>query len=296
MVILDSYRLELGEGPGYDPASGLAWWFDIPARRMCTHRIMATSSAGGTAGDTLIHALPMAASAMAITKSGRQLLLAEDGLYFRDAVSGALDLHVSLEPQNPATRSNDARVHPSGAFWISTMGWNAEPGAGSIYRYYSGKVERLWDGLTIPNAICFSPDGRSAYFCDTPERRILRVETDPASGSPLGPPQDFVTDLYWPDGAVTDAAGTLWVAIFGTGELLGFASDGRPVGRMMLPARNVTCPAFVGPGARQMLVTSGFYGLGAAEKDAAPQEGATFLLPLDFAGRFDPPVVTGEEA
>ncbi len=286
MVALDEHRLELGEGPGYDPATDLAWWFDIPARRLFTRRM-----AGGT---TQLHDLPLTASAMAVTLGGRHLLLAEDGLYLRDPGTGALDLHVAVEADNPATRSNDARVHPSGAFWISTMGWNAETGAGSFYRYHRGKVERLWDGITIPNATCFAPDGGAAYLCDTPQRRIMRVATDPADGWVLGKPQVFVEGLHWPDGAVTDAAGNLRVAIFGTGEVLGFAPDGQPCGSFHLPARNLTCPAFVGPGAREMLVTSALYGLDAEARAASPQAGATFLTPISFAGRFDPPVDTGE--
>lgn len=286
MVILDSHRLELGEGPGYDPSADLAWWFDIPARRLFL-RPMAGQ-------ETQVHDLPLAASAMAITSRGRHLLLAEDGLYVRDPASGALDLHLALEADNPATRSNDARVHPSGAFWISTMGWQAETGAGSIYRCFRGRLERLWDGITIPNAICFSPDGRLAYFTDTPTGCIRRVETDPADGRVLGRPQEFVADLPAPDGAVTDAAGNLWVAIFGTGQVLGFDPGGRPVGELRLPAANLTCPAFVGRDARQMLVTSARHGLDPAACQAAPMAGATFVLPLTFAGRFDPPADTGD--
>lgn len=285
MVALDAHRLELGEGPGYDPATDLAWWFDIPARRLFTRQI--------AAGETMMHELPITASAMAVTTQMKQLLLTEDGLYFRDPVSGVLDLHLAVEADNPRMRSNDARVHPSGAFWISTMSWQAENGAGSIYRYYRGQLERLWDGITIPNAICFSPDGRTAYFTDTPTRRIMRVDTDPSNGRVLGQPQDFVTDLHWPDGAVTDAAGNLWVAMFGTGQVLGFDPSGRAIHEFNLPAINLTCPAFVGRDARQMLVTSALFGLNATARKQAPDAGATFVLPIAFTGRFDPQVDTG---
>ncbi|WP_394155844.1 SMP-30/gluconolactonase/LRE family protein [Loktanella salsilacus] len=285
MVAIDANRLELGEGPGYDPATDLAWWFDIPSRRLFTRQI--------ATGETMVHKLPIAASAMATTTQMQQLLLTEDGLYFRDPVSGLLDIHLPIEADNPRMRSNDARVHPSGAFWISTMSWEGEIGAGSIYRYYRGKLERLWDGITIPNAICFSPDGRTAYFTDTPTRRIMHVETDPSNGSVLGRPQDFVTDLHWPDGAVTDQAGNLWVAIFGTGQVLGFDPTGRATHELNLPANNLTCPAFVGRDAQQMLVTSAFFGLDPISRNQSPDEGATFVLPIGFTGRFDPPVDIG---
>lgn len=288
MTVLDDYRLELGEGPGYDPASGLAWWFDIVGRRL----YMRADAGRGCGGATQVAGLPLAASAMAITEDGaRQLLLAENGLYLRDPVSGALDLHLPLEADNPATRSNDARVHPCGAFWISTMGWQAEPGAGSIYHYRRGRLQRLRDGVTIPNAICFAPDGRIAYFADTARGVVFRVATDPATGLPQGAPEPFLSGLDGgPDGAVTDAAGAIWIALWGAGRVAGFAPDGRPVGSIELGAAQVSCPAFIGADARRMLVTSARAGLDDAQLRASPEAGATFCVDLGFAGRFDPRV------
>jgi sugar lactone lactonase YvrE len=40
-------------------------------------------------------------------------------------------------------RSNDARVHPSGHLWVSTLGWKAEPKAGSIYVFREGRFEKI---------------------------------------------------------------------------------------------------------------------------------------------------------
>lgn len=284
MPVFDATRLELGEGPGYDPQSGLLWWFDIEGRQLFTRR--------DGAGVTRSHGLAVAGSAMAVTEDGRYLLWAEDGLYLCNPDTSALVLHLPVEAENPATRSNDARVHPAGAFWISTMGWQCEPGAGSLYHYRAGRLQRLWSGLTIPNAICFSPDGRRAYFTDTPTRQILQVATDPATGLPVAEPAPFATVAEGgPDGAVTDAAGNLWVTVFGAGLVIGLDPSGQEIGRLTLPAANVTCPAYWGPGAGTMLVTTALYGLTAAERAARPHEGATFAIPAPAPGRFDPAVL-----
>lgn len=281
--VLDDHRLELGEGPGYDPLTDTAWWFDIPARRLYTRTV--------TGGETQAHDLPFAASAMAVTADGRQLLVAENGLYHRDPANGALSLHRPLEADNPVTRSNDARVHPSGAFWIGTMGWNAEPGAGAWYLYLRGELRLLWPGITIPNACCFAPDGRFAYLTDTPTGQVMRVATDPANGLPLGPPEVFLQGLAGsPDGAVTDAAGNLWIALWGAGRVAGFSRAGQPLGEINLPAANVTCPAYLGRDARQMLVTSARHGLDTETRAASPLAGASFVTDLAAPGRFDPPV------
>ena len=103
----------------------------------------------------------------------RQLLATENGLYVRDIADGRLTLHAALEADNAATRSNDGRVHPCGALWIGTMGRKAEKGAGAIYHFGGGELRRLYAGISIPNAICFSPDGATAYFTDSQRRHPL---------------------------------------------------------------------------------------------------------------------------
>jgi sugar lactone lactonase YvrE len=283
MRVLDDHRLELGEGPGYDPATDTAWWFDIPARRLYT-RVL-------SGGGTQVHDLPLAASAMAATGDGRQLLVAEDGLYLRDPGTGVLNLHLALEAGNAATRSNDARVHPCGAFWIGTMGWNSEPGAGGWYHYFRGELCPLWSGISIPNACCFAPDGRTAYFADTPTGRVMRVATDPANGLPRARPEVFLDGLEGPpDGAVTDAAGNIWIALWGTGRVSGFAPDGQPLAVIDLPAANVTCPAVIGRDAGQMLITTARHGLDLAARAQNPLAGASFVTDFPGLGRFDPAV------
>jgi len=291
MKSFDSYRLTLGEGPGYDCELDLAWWFDIVEKKLFTRQMDEET--------TSCHVLPLAASAMAITRDGRQLLLAEDGFYFRDAVSGKLDLHIALEENNPVTRSNDARVHPSGSFWASTMGWNGEQGAGGIFLYRAGSVKKLIEDITVPNAICFSPDGSVAYFTDSAIGHIMHVAVDPNSGHPVGSADIFIARdkiASMPDcvadGAVTDADGNLWIAIFGGSQVVGFSPSGERLGHMSVPAINVTCPAFVGQDARHMLITTARIGLAEAACAANPHEGASFLTEIDFTGRFDARVIT----
>lgn len=284
MHSIDQHRLQLGEGPGYDPGLDLAWWFDIPARRLYLRAMQS--------GQTQLVDLPFAASAMSHTQDGTsQLLVGEGGLYLRDPVLGQVTLHLAVEGDDPGTRSNDARVHPSGALWFSTMGWSAQKAAGSLYHYRKGRVQRLQAGITIPNAICFSPDGRTGYFADTALGTIFRVALDPATGLPQAAPAPFLTQFDGgPDGAVTDAAGNLWVALWGGAQVAGFAPDGQAIGRLPVPVLQPSCPAFVGADARRMLITSAREGQDAARLDRHPLEGATLLMDLEFSGRFDPRV------
>ena len=158
---------QLGEGPTYDPAQDKAWWFDIVGKRLLQHDFAAAT--------TTIHELPLMASMLGVIDERTQLLATENGLYIRDTATGGLTLHQPLEADNPATRSNDGRVHPSGAIWIGTMGKQAEQAAGAIYWFFKGELRKLYPEISIPNSICFSPDGGTAYFTDTRVAKLMAV-------------------------------------------------------------------------------------------------------------------------
>ena len=154
--ILSERHCHLGEGCTYDPAADAAWWFDIIERTLF--------QADLASGAVTSYALPLMASVLSFIDDQRQLLATENGLYVRDIADGRLTLLAPLEADNAVTRSNDGRVHPCGALWIGTMGRRGEKGAGAIYRFHRGELLRLYANVTIPNAICFSPDGAAAYF------------------------------------------------------------------------------------------------------------------------------------
>ncbi|HWD12280.1 SMP-30/gluconolactonase/LRE family protein [Pseudochrobactrum sp. sp1633] len=280
---LNAPLCKLGEGPVYDPHTDTVWWFDILQSKLCEYQFQS--------GVSRQHDLPFPASALARVDAHRQLLFTERGLYLRDVATGDLSLHCEIEADNNLTRSNDARVHPSGAFWLGTMGWQAEQGAGAIYWYFKGELRKLYDNITISNAICFSPDGTVGYFADTALRQVMRVLLDPANGVPVGEPELFLNDFPAgnPDGAVVDADGNFWVALWGGSQIAGYAPDGRFLRSISLPVSQPSCPAFICKTANQMLVTSAWVGL----DDVARQQeraGATFIMDLPFQGRFEPDV------
>jgi len=273
----------LGEGPTCDPVTGTVYWFDIVEKRMLEK--------AWPDGPTLVQSLPEMASATAFTGDRRQVILTERGLYIRDRVGGGLILLQPIEADNAATRSNDARVHPSGAFWIGTMGKRGENGAGSIYWYREGDLKLLYSGITIPNSICFSPAGDVAYYADTRQKRLFRVECDPATGLPAGEPSILLDQQGQEggiDGSICDAEGLIWNARWGSGALDCYAPDGRHLRRIDIPARQSSCPAFAGPQADRIVVTSAWQGMDETARRADPQAGKTFLLDLPVKGRHEP--------
>ncbi|MDF1606758.1 SMP-30/gluconolactonase/LRE family protein [Hoeflea sp. YIM 152468] len=280
---LDAPASLLGEGPSYDPHTGTAWWFDIIGCRLFEYAL-ATNS-------VKIHVLPVMGSVLARIDDTRQMIATETGLHLRHVATGELELITPIEADNAVTRSNDGRVHQSGALWLGTMGKQAENNAGAIYHVARGKVTKLYPDMSIPNAICFSPDGTIAYFTDTVTAQLMRVTIDPATALPTGTPEvlyDHRGGEGGLDGAVCDQAGTIWNARWGAGCVDAYSPDGKRFASFKVPAKQTTCPAFVGEAADQLLVTSAREGLSADKLGADPGAGSTFLLDHPVKGRFEP--------
>lgn len=276
MQVFDDQKCELGEGPLWHPGRDGLFWFDILGKTLHfkgdTRQSWSfddyVSAAGWVDRDTL-------------------LMASARGLWRFDIPTGTRDLVCPLEAENPATRSNDGRADPFGGFWIGTMGIKAEPHAGAIYRYYRGELRQLFDRITISNAICFAPDGRTAYFTDTFSQRIQKVALD-SEGWPSGAPEVFV-DLHAnnlnPDGAVVDAAGNLWNAQWGASRVACYGPDGTFQRSIALPASQITCPAFGGADLSTLFVTSAHEGVDEAKG------GMTFSLAPGVKGQQEHQVI-----
>ncbi len=284
-TILSERHCHLGEGPTYDAATDTAWWFDILERVLF--------QADLASGEVTSHELPVMASVLAFVDDRRQLLATENGLYVRDIRHSRLTLHTPLESDNAATRSNDGRTHPCGALWIGTMGRKAEKGAGAIYRFYRGELSRLYASVTIPNAICFSPDGATAYFTDSSEGILHRVAVDPATAMPIGNPEtlyDHRAGTGGLDGAVVDVEGLIWNARWGGSCIDVYTPAGERVRTIRVPAKQASCPVFVGAKFDRLLVTSAWEGMDDRAKAADPHHGKTFILDVGAIGRPEPRV------
>ena len=151
----------------------------------------------------------------------------------------------------------------------------------------------LFPGISIPNSICFSPDGATAYYTDTAVNLLMRVACDPKTGLPQGEPAVFFDqrkDKGGLDGSVVDADGVLWNARWGAASLDAYSPEGKRIRSIAMPAQQSSCPAFVGAKADRIAVTSAWQGMDEATRKRDPQAGKTFLVDLPVNGRFEPRV------
>lgn len=276
MNIFDATVCQLGEGPLWHPELAQFFWFDIIGQKLLTKTAKgikswdfdeATTAAGWVDRDTL-------------------MVVSETGFYRLDLASGTRTLLAGLEANDKTTRSNDGRADPWGGFWIGTMGKEAETGAGSIYRYFEGKVTRMIDNLSIPNSICFSPDRAFAYYADTFEHAIRRQALD-NQGWPKGD-SEILIDLrdqgLNPDGSVVDATGAIWNAQWGAGRVARYDASGKFLSAVDLAAAQTTCPAFGGENGKTMIVTSAATGIDQGEIEPSCA-GQTFLIETGIVGQ-----------
>lgn len=269
----------LGEGPLWHPLRGEFLWFDIMNKTLFALKDGAQREYG----------FPDLVSAAGWVDETRLVIASERALFVFDLDTGTSTPLCDLEADNPVTRSNDGRADHQGGFWIGTMGKKFEEGAGAIYRYYKGELRKLFAAVTIPNSICFSPDGNIAYFCSTPDQQIMQVGLN-ADGWPDGPISVFIDlrgeDLN-PDGSVVDAEGYVWNAQWGRGRVARYAPDGKLERVVTLDGRHSSCPAFGGPDLQDLYITSAQEGMEAPD---APQ-GLLYHARLEVKGLAEPRVI-----
>jgi sugar lactone lactonase YvrE len=276
-MIYDNRPCELGEGALWHPVCERLFWFDILNRTLHSQSESWTfaemaSAAGWIDRDTLLIASETGLTRMDLTTGKRQAVARVGG---------------------PATRSNDGRADRQGGFWFSTMGRRAEPGAGAIWRWHKGELRQLFPGITIPNAICFTPDGKAAHFTDTVTAKMMKVALDP-QGWPLGSPQvwlDLSAEGLNPDGAVVDAEGLFWNAQWGASRVAAYAPDGTEVRSVETPgAPQASCPAFGGADMTTLFVTTALEGMTQGVRAKYPASGQVFAFPGVARGIPEPQV------
>ncbi|RPE66455.1 sugar lactone lactonase YvrE [Pacificibacter maritimus] len=270
---------ELGEGPLWHPTRNQLFWFDVLG--MCLH--------SSVSGEQITWQFDEHVSAAGWVDHDTLLMASETCLSLFDIETGETEFLCALEAENDSTRSNDGRADPFGGFWIGTMSKTSVPKAGAIYRYFEGQLRKLVGNLTVPNSICFSPDGRYAYYCDTPSGKIMRLDLDD-EGWPLGKPTLFIAQAGAPDGSVVDADGNLWNADWHLRRVSCYAPTSEKLRHIDIEATHVTCPAFGGENGTTLFVTTARPTSQDPALKALPTDGHVLEIATVAQGRPEPQV------
>lgn len=276
----DARPCHLGEGAFWHPTRHQFFWCDINDMRILCD-------------DGRAWQFDENVSALGWVDHDTFLVATETALIKFNIETGAKTTICDLEADDPTTRSNDGRADPWGGFWIGTMRKENPDGGGAIYRYYRGELRRLFGPLSIPNAICFSPDKPLAYWTDTVGAKVFQTQLD-KDGWPNSAPTvflDLASEGLNPDGAIVTADGDFLNAQWGAARVARYSPDGMFLDSFDLPTSHVTCPALGGPEMSTLFVTTAREHMDAAQLQAEPLAGQTFAFETNLRGQPEPQVI-----
>jgi L-arabinonolactonase len=269
-------RCTLGEGIVWWPRHRALLWTDIESSRLWLH----------DAGGARSWALPARLGSFAPCASGALLLGLETGLFRAEMdLAGAapprLAPIVEVEANLPSTRINDGRTDRAGNFVFGTMDQaEGHPATGGFYQWSTRHGLRRLDlpRVGIANSICFSPDGRTMYFCDSPRRQIMACayDADAAAVSGIETFASLGPSDGQPDGSIVDADGCLWNAAWGAAVVRRYRPNGTLDREIAVPARNPTCVVFGGAALNELYITSAREEMSAEELTRMPEVGGVY--------------------
>jgi sugar lactone lactonase YvrE len=274
--------LEHGEGP--------VWFSEFGALR-CVD-MLAGDVIGFADGTITRNHVGTIAAILRPRATGGAVIALEDSIVVVDgdpAVDTALQHRTRLF-SDPAIRLNEGGCDPSGRLLCGTMAYDETTGAGTMYRVSADfGLEVLRSGVSISNGLAFTADGDTCYYNDTPTG-IVEIVDDPNGEFRRGRAlADLHAESGGPDGLCIDEDGTVWVALYGGGAVLGISAHGGIIDRIALPVSNVTACTFGGDDLSTLYITTSAQGIDRADE---PEAGALFsarpgprgMLPLPFGG------------
>jgi sugar lactone lactonase YvrE len=278
----------LAEGPVWDAARERVLWVDINAGEV---------HAGSLHDGVIDDAAPL----LTLDETVGAVACADDG---RLLAAGARDLYVvgtygrrsrvaRLVDDDKDSRLNDGACDPAGRFLVGSMTLDDRTGQECLYRLGDdGRVTVIDDDLTLSNGLTWSPDGTVLYSVDTTPGIVYARPYDAASGAwgertlvlRIDDGESPGGDSASPDGLCTDAAGNLWIAIWGAGQVRSYTPAGELRTTVSVPAPHTSSVAFAGPGLDTLLITTAREGLSPEQLAEFPLSGHLFTARVNAIG------------
>lgn len=231
-VLLDG--LVFPEGPRWH--DGKLWFSDIHARRVMT--------ADPEGRSEVVVSLPQSPSGLGFLRDGRLLVVSVgDGLLLRldpDGLHTTADLKAvgSVIPNDMVVDSEGRAYVGDDAFDISAG--PPKPGR-IILATPDGAVRTVAEGLSYPNGMVITPDGRTLIVAETMGRCLTAFSI--AEDGSLSEKRQFANlgvggiGGVMPDGICLDAEGAVWVGSPATSEFVRVLEGGAVTHRIPVPGK-----------------------------------------------------------
>ena len=275
-----------GEGIFWSSTHGLLYWTDIHGECVWTYQ-------------------PQVGRAEKFKVPGRVCCFAErkgrppneviaafaDGFALLDLSNGERRDIAAFEPDLPTTRLNDGRTDRQGRFIAGGMDEDGAKPISSVWQLNPDlTLTRLFGDVGCANGTCFSPDGRTMWFADSPTRRIDAFDYDPKTGA-LGARRTVANTQSpgVPDGSCVDAEGFIWNVVWEGYRVERWSPEGKLDRVIDVPVKKPTCCAFGGENLATLFITSSRLGETDDELRNQPQSGGLFQVQPGARGIEDQP-------
>lgn len=260
---------ELGESPLWDVEIGLRW-LDVEKRRMFTLGL-----------DGRIAGLDLSATVMAVELALRRELLAvtSRGFSWLDPETGRIDqIHAVLSDHDVSM--NDGAIDPHGRCWAGSAVRDGSK-RGALHRLAKGSVTTEVRQIGMSNGIGWSPTGERMYHVDTAAGTITVWWYDVVTGKITRPRvlRTVPTEVGLPDGLTVDAAGGVWLALWGAGRIWRLdPRTGETTSVVDVPTPYTTSCEFGGPDLSALYITTANY-------SEPPGGGLLYVVDLPVRGQ-----------
>ncbi len=270
----------LGEGPVWDVEDGLLYWVDIKGPHIWSYEPKSKK--------TNRWVFPKDITSIFRRREGSAIVTLQDGFYFYDLESGALDLIALADADEPLTRLNDAKVDRRGRLIAGGEEEKEEQPLSGLWRLDPDlSVHELEMGIICNNGPCWSPDDKTFYHADSFMQEIYAYDYDIETGG-ISNKRVFASTKEEPglaDDSTVDEEGYLWNSQVISGQLVRYAPDGSIERRIPTPVSNITSVMFGGDALDTLYVTSmarvdhpGGQGMFEVEEKPQAQAGGLFAV------------------
>lgn len=246
-----------GEGPTFDPVTARLLVLDM-LRGDVVELVADGTESARRHHDVVVTLVRRCADGSVLTAGERDVTITD--------LSGSTR-RLSL-PVPDGCRLNEGELHPDGSLWIGSMAYDQRPGGGSLWRLdlTTGAVETVLPRVGISNGLAFSADGARGYYVDSHERLVQALTLDESGRlASRSVHVDLSSESGAPDGLALAPDGSVYVAMFGGGNVLRVNPAGAVVERIAVPVAQVTA-CTLDPTGTTLFLTTSDYGVAVEER------------------------------
>ncbi|AIQ53557.1 SMP-30/gluconolactonase/LRE family protein [Paenibacillus sp. FSL R7-0331] len=271
-LVIDAQAV-LGEGPHWNDTDSKLYWVDIEGCQLRSYDPAAGKEQTVTFAQRIGAAVPDAA--------GGWILALQEGIYRYDGSNpDQLEQLAEIESGLPNNRLNDAKCDSSGRLWFGSMSMGSDRSSGSLYVMDNGgQVRQVLNGVGISNGLAWDDQLGRMYYIDSVTRAVdaLDYELETGKVSNRRAIIHLPEGRDVPDGMTIDREGMLWVAQWGGSCVSRWnPHTGEQIGRIEVPALNVTSCTFGGEALDELYITTARNGMSEEELERWPLTGGLF--------------------